>query len=94
MQTAGGDLLSRWRSIIGPAGLTAVFGMGTGVAPRVWPPTKARRSLVKTGGLGSMKIEVQGRGIRPFCWSNTDSGEWLDPLIVRAVRPLVADGGR
>ena len=25
-------------TIIGPAGLTAVFGMGTGVAPRVWSP--------------------------------------------------------
>ena len=27
-------------TIIGPAGLTAVFGMGTGVAPPVWSPEK------------------------------------------------------
>src|SRR5262245_56903399 len=26
------------RTTIGPGGLTAVFGMGTGVAPRVWSP--------------------------------------------------------
>ena len=29
-------------TIMGPAGLTAVFGMGTGVAPPVWSPGKAR----------------------------------------------------
>ena len=38
---AGSDLLSRGSSIIGPEVLTAVFGMGTGVAPLVWPPAKA-----------------------------------------------------
>src|SRR4051812_13088795 len=27
-----------WGTIMGPAGLTAVFGMGTGVAPPVWSP--------------------------------------------------------
>ena len=27
-------------TIIGPTGLTAVFGMGTGVTPPVWSPTK------------------------------------------------------
>ena len=42
---AGGDLLSRGRSIIGPAGLTTVFGMGTGVALRVWPPAKPLSDL-------------------------------------------------
>ena len=34
----GDDRLSRLSTIMGPAGLTAVFGMGTGVAPRVWSP--------------------------------------------------------
>lgn len=34
----GDDRLSRCSTIMGPAGLTAVFGMGTGVAPRVWSP--------------------------------------------------------
>jgi hypothetical protein len=27
-------------TIMGPTGLTAVFGMGTGVAPPVWSPEK------------------------------------------------------
>ena len=67
-------------SIIGPAVLTAVFGMGTGVAPRVWPPTKARRSLVKTGGLwfneerGSRKRDPRLSGRTPFlvsCWTHS-----------------------
>ena len=36
----GGDLLSHGihHSTIGAAGLTAVFGMGTGVSPPLWPP--------------------------------------------------------
>ena len=34
----GDDRLSRDCTIIGLAGLTAVFGMGTGVAPPVWSP--------------------------------------------------------
>lgn len=29
-------------TIMGPAGLTAVFGMGTGVAPPVWSPESRR----------------------------------------------------
>ena len=29
-------------TIMGPAGLTAVFGMGTGGAPRVWSPEGGR----------------------------------------------------
>ena len=35
---AGNDLLSRGGSIIGAAGLTAEFGMGSGVAPLLWSP--------------------------------------------------------
>ena len=38
MEAPGDDRLSRDCTIMGPAGLTAVFGMGTGVAPRVWSP--------------------------------------------------------
>ena len=34
----GAELLSRLRSIIAAAGLTVVFGMGTGVAPPLWAP--------------------------------------------------------
>lgn len=35
---AGDDLLSRWCSIIGAAGLTAEFGMGSGVTPPLCSP--------------------------------------------------------
>ena len=34
----GDHRLSRQSTIMGPAGLTAVFGMGTGVTPPVWSP--------------------------------------------------------
>src|SRR5437763_661415 len=34
----GDHRLSRECTIMGPAGLTAVFGMGTGVTPPVWSP--------------------------------------------------------
>jgi hypothetical protein len=37
-------------SIIGPAGLTAEFGMGSGVTPRVWAPGKKKEQ-----GLGQWK---------------------------------------
>ena len=40
MEDPGDDRLSRVSTIMGPAGLTAVFGMGTGVAPPVWSPGK------------------------------------------------------
>ncbi len=41
MRNPGGDLLSQGASPQVPsarAGLTAVFGMGTGVSPPPWPP--------------------------------------------------------
>jgi hypothetical protein len=31
---------------MGPAGLTAVFGMGTGVAPPVWSPESGGQALL------------------------------------------------
>ena len=38
MEDSGDHRRSRIRTIMGPAGLTAVFGMGTGVTPPVWSP--------------------------------------------------------
>ena len=38
MDDSGDNRLSRRSTIMGLAGLTAVFGMGTGVAPPVWSP--------------------------------------------------------
>ena len=32
-------------TIMGPTGLTAVFGMGTGVTPPVWSPEGNRRAV-------------------------------------------------
>ena len=45
------------RTIIGPAGLTAVFGMGTGVAPPVWSPGNRPRDAERP----------HGRGYQPGC---------------------------
>src|SRR5271157_869704 len=39
-EDSGDHRLSRQSTIMGPAGLTAVFGMGTGVTPPVWSPEK------------------------------------------------------
>ena len=50
---SGDDRLSRWRTIMGPAGLTAVFGMGTGGAPPVSSP-EAGRWGVSPADLGSV----------------------------------------
>ena len=69
MEDPGDDRLSRWCTIMGPAGLTAVFGMGTGVAPPVSSPGRrpragqgpgSRRAL---GGPGdpSRKFQVVAR---------------------------------
>ena len=43
MQDSGDHRLSRRSTIMGPAGLTAVFGMGTGVTPPVWSPENRPR---------------------------------------------------
>jgi hypothetical protein len=42
---SGDDRLSRVSTIMGLAGLTAVFGMGTGVAPPVWSPEDVRGAV-------------------------------------------------
>jgi hypothetical protein len=44
-------------TIIGPTGLTAVFGMGTGVAPPVWSPG-IRRAGDEAGTAGGSKEGV------------------------------------
>ena len=49
MRNPGGDLLSQGASPQVPsarAGLTAVFGMGTGVSPPLWPPETVRSAGV------------------------------------------------
>ena len=49
MEKSGGDLLSQGASPQVPsalAGLTSVFGMGTGVTPPLWPPETCFQSRV------------------------------------------------
>jgi hypothetical protein len=50
---------------MGPAGLTAVFGMGTGVAPPVWSPgiRPAGGQAGRPGSSGSVRVTP---GPRPF----------------------------
>ena len=47
-------------TIMGPAGLTAVFGMGTGVAPPVWSPGS------RPGGDEAPPAEGRCGGSRPL----------------------------
>ena len=57
MRNPGGDLLSQGASPQVPsarAGLTAVFGMGTGVSPPLWPPETLRSVRVYFGGFTEM----------------------------------------
>ena len=80
----GGDLLSHPVTQAVPSalrGLTAVFGMGTGVSPSPWPPKKINNSipgvesacdglenLVRLSGLDrfSRKDTKWGQAARPF----------------------------
>ncbi len=51
MRNPGSDLLSQGASPQVPsarAGLTAVFGMGTGVSPPLWPPETVRSAGLPT----------------------------------------------
>ena len=58
----GDDRLSRDCTIMGPAGLTAVFGMGTGVAPPVWSPRKRSAGTFNPAGrVSGMDWSIRGR---------------------------------
>ena len=62
---------------MGPAGLTAVFGMGTGGAPPVWSPGKRPAGRWGHAGRGT------GPVVRHTIWSAVVAG------IISAVDPLV-----
>ena len=57
---------------MGPAGLTAVFGMGTGVAPPVWSPER-RRGVVKTTPVAAIAVG-SGHGARQMFKSSIKRG--------------------
>ena len=47
---------------MGPAGLTAVFGMGTGVAPQVWSPGNRPAAMSRAADrVGSIQCSSRGR---------------------------------
>jgi hypothetical protein len=50
-----------WGTIMGPAGLTAVFGMGTGVAPPVWSPGSRPRGGQAATGACQKQTGVRSR---------------------------------
>jgi hypothetical protein len=83
---SGDDRLSRSRTIMGPAGLTAVFGMGTGGAPPVWSP-ESGRGTIKSAGRGSESgvgtVERGDRCVREAQAEYPSHATWA-----------VADGGR
>ena len=53
------------RTTIGPGCLTAVFGMGTGVAIRVCSPGYARVSRRQRQELPNLHMEPAGPGVAP-----------------------------
>ena len=76
----GGDLLSQGREAQVPSalrGLTALFGMGRGVAPSLSPP-----KMVETGPRRSLKTALHGRPRR-------GATRGKDQNIRQALEPLV-----
>ena len=72
-------------SIIGPAVLTAVFGMGTGVSPRVWPPAKAGGSVSGPSGSSFSKGEVQGDPHRVLWHLSMPSHPHIEHLVGESI---------
>ena len=65
-------------TIMGPTGLTAVFGMGTGVAPPVWSPGKR-----PAGGFappGACSVACEDVFLSRFGW---DRGSSESPERIR-----------
>ena len=56
VEDSGDHRLSRDCTIMGPAGLTAVFGMGTGVTPPVWSPENRPAGCQATAGRDSAVV--------------------------------------
>jgi hypothetical protein len=77
-------------TIMGPTGLTAVFGMGTGVTPPVWSPEmppaggRARRGISSNWVVGHARgstVQVRrGTSSAPLLWAPTAAG-----LVARGV---------
>jgi hypothetical protein len=94
---SGDDRLSRRSTIIGLAGLTAVFGMGTGVTPPVWSPEN--RPAGGQAGPGAFRWGwSHARGARlqcSLCFKASTLQEalrWDHSPIVASPRQFEADG--
>jgi len=81
MGGSGDDRLSRSRTIMGLAGLTAVFGMGTGGAPPVSSPEIGRGEVRPPGRGGSGVVRARG-------WQVLGGGvaEWIPDATPRGSR--------
>ena len=65
IKSAGNDLLSPGRTTIGRLGLTAVFGMGTGVSPSVCSPARINIHARKSASRGVLKKSSRVPGSAP-----------------------------
>jgi hypothetical protein len=102
----GDDRLSRWCTIMGPAGLTAVFGMGTGVAPPVWSPGirpvggQARSAASRSGRPSVAHGSVPARArLKPSpSHSRTPGSQWARssdrPFQFRSLPGIPCGSGR
>ena len=74
-------------TIMGRAGLTAVFGMGTGVTPPVWSPEKSPAGI--EAGLGTLLSEGgRTRSDKPFLLMSEHAPRHS---VKKALRELHAD---
>jgi hypothetical protein len=95
----GGDLLSRdvCRSTIGAIGLTAVFGMGTGVSRPLWPPGMfvergERRSVTTAPGSAPTSRRIHRREGGQACRRvSTGRLNALPHLHLRPINVVVFD---
>ena len=75
-------------TIMGPTGLTAVFGMGTGVAPPVWSPGKRPRGRL-TAAVAAVREVGHGHDLGAH-----RRGSPAPPGTRHAGDPLGRDRGR
>ena len=77
-------------TIMGPAGLTAVFGMGTGVAPPVWSPGN-RRAVDEDGAAGGSARALAEESSVWWCGGDVeDRGRVGSGSLLAPRRPVVA----
>ncbi len=71
-------------TIMGPGCLTAVFGMGTGVATRVWSPGRSL-SPSPRASLRALGVCPQGSQTRPGAWGAVSTGSGKSCCLVSSL---------